>query len=188
MTKEDIKKVIKGRKIIDSIESPDPVVLTAKNDELKAIKDYTDARNIELREEIKTLQDKENQSIIKAAEALLKLGFKSIGEFMDYESAKTFEAYKEANPLDGFCDGCPHLAVAPCRVKYGDEFACFFQKLKIPSDMIYKIVWKGRRNNESETVGGQTRVVCPAGHGFFEDEAKRKTPAFDLNWRVSCRF
>ena len=30
MTKENIKKVIKGRKIIDSIESPDPVVLTAE--------------------------------------------------------------------------------------------------------------------------------------------------------------
>ncbi|MBA7559887.1 hypothetical protein ES708_01505 [subsurface metagenome] len=175
MKRNDIKRLLAGRKIIDSIQKPDDVELTNMHATLKAIKDYTTPDAVSLRKEIDALYETERQSILAAQDQLHKLGFKDDSEFFEFNHQMCLDDIKARVKVTRFpCTGCP---TKKCIELYKNN-ACFYRPNSNIGDSPYELRLRLRKKSKSTSY--EEVRICPEGYGY--NYKRIREPLFDLSW------
>jgi hypothetical protein len=196
MEQKDIDRLLAGRKIIDEIKSPDPVVLSALNAKTKKTESVSLSTVKQTLAERDALLKIEGDSIVNAEKQLVELGFAGIGDFMSFNEKMCFDAFKECRPVQGFCDLCKGNLDAEgketgmmCKNLTGQSLCekdVEERNTEVLLDFIYRNTF---RHIEMFGVsiykrkGNISRGVCPEGHGFYVDENLCKPFPFTLFWR-----
>lgn len=198
--KEDIDKLLKGRKIIDSIQKPDSNILNdlhtqAKLSVMRTVTITNKEDAIIANQEIERLMEIEKQSILQAQKDIIELGFEDLGDFIAFNNKLCLDALKECRPIQGFCDLCKGnldengKETGPmCGKTYGYSVCKndIDQTQEILKNFLYihtlKII-KNHGINFYYRKGTISRGVCPEAHGFYVDETQCKPLPFSLSWR-----
>jgi hypothetical protein len=157
MNQKDIDRLLTCRKIIDS---------------------HNDNR-VNLKDDAAKMAAVENYIITLKAN-----GFSSVQNFENFNRFMNMCAYLECRPLQGKCDKCSgYKETPPCLEKWGDN-SCYSvgqvnvddNKTLVAADTFVK----GLQTTKNKI----TKVFCPEGHGFYNDEALCKPLPFDITWSV----
>jgi len=178
MEQKDIDRLLAGRKIIDGIKSPDSEYLNTLNQTAKKSKDVDIAKVKQTLAERDALLKIESDSIIAAEKQLVELGFKGIGDFLEFNKTMCLEETKDRLEITKLsCEGCP---TKKCVELYGKQ-ACFYTNTMTLPDYIYNMYLNLRlKSGEKDYADVQ---ICPEGYGYHYKALRE--PQFDLRWRYN---
>ena len=178
MEQKDIDRLLAGRKIIDGIKSPDSEYLNTLNQTAKKSKDVDIAKVKQTLAERDALLKIESDSIIDAEKQLVELGFKGIGDFLEFNKTMCLEETKDRLEITKLsCEGCP---TKKCVELYGKQ-ACFYTNTMTLPDYIYNMYLNLRlKSGEKDYADVQ---ICPEGYGYHYKALRE--PQFDLRWRYN---
>lgn len=189
MNKEDINKLLEGRKIIDTSK-----ILKS---EIRAKYEKTNYEEMQKQFTSNT----ENTSL-----SLAKLGFNSIDEFEVFNKDMVMQAIRECRTVRGTCDKCGGELSPYCVKAFGKD-SCYTKTGNMEqediSEGIYKYIYyllkhknaiEEREKSEDgkiynlENTGSmvvsikEDKIrVCPEGHGYY---LENKPYPFDMTWKV----
>jgi len=183
ITKEDIKKLLEGRKIIDGIQRIDTAVLEQRVADIKPDKlaTLTKAEIIEKKESLDALYEAEAQSIEAAKQKLADLGFNSIGEFLDFNKQMCLDEYKDIVIIERYpCDTCKER---PCITIYKEAASCYKTPYPDIPDGVYIYFLEARKRIARQQISLQDAWLCPDKCGYHWGGDKRE-PQFDVTWCI----
>ena len=172
---KDIDRLLAGRKVIDGIKSPDSEYLNTLNQTAKKTVEISIATVKQTLAEREALLKTESDSIIAAEKQLVELGFKGIGDFLEFNKTMCLEETKERLEIVRLpCDGCP---TKKCIELYKDK-ACFYDTSgKVPEYMAQFILSLRLKSSDKDWTDVR---ICPKGYGI--DWTVKREPQFDLRW------
>ena len=175
---KDIDKLLAGRKIIDGIKSPDSEYLNMLNQTAKKSESVSLTTVKQTLAERDALLKIESDSIIDAEKQLVELGFKGIGDFLEFNKTMCLEETKERLEIVRLpCDGCP---TKKCIELYKDK-ACFYDTSgKVPKYMAQLHLSLRLKSKEQDFSDVR---ICPDGYGIVFKALRE--PQFDLRWRYN---
>jgi hypothetical protein len=178
MNQKDIDRLLAGRKAIDEIKRPDVDVVNTLN--LTTKKSETVSLTVvkQSLSELDALRKIESDSIIAAEKQLIELGFKGIGNFLEFNRQMCLEETKDRLEIKRLpCEGCP---TKKCIELYKDK-ACFYDTSgKVPEYMAQFILSLRLKSNNKDWSDVR---ICPKGFGI--DWTVKREPQFDLRWRYN---
>lgn len=178
MEQKDIDRLLAGRKIIDEIKSPDPVVLSALNAKTKKPESVSLSTVKQALAERDALLKIEGDSIVNAEKQLIELGFKGIGDFLEFNKTMCLEETKERLEIVRLpCDGCP---TKKCIELYKDK-ACFYDTSGKVPEYMHRYHLSLRLQSKEQDFSDVR--ICPDGYGIVFNVLRE--PQFDLGWRYN---
>lgn len=160
------------------------------------ISNLKEARKLieEYRQNESTNIDLKNKQFEILNQNLMKLGYESLTQFLDYNEKVSIEIYIECVPIDGYCDGCPGNPLPKCKELIHYK-GCQTIKDILPKDLNINVVKTLIATNSfrRERRGGgivinNARINksilkdCASNHGFYIDGSKVKEFPFDIFW------
>lgn len=152
-------------------------------DKIEKVSDLDD--KIKLRD---TLEAGRAASTVEYLDTLNFYGFKDIQSFYKYYNEQCFKAYKECNPVSGFCDWCGYSewGKQKCAELYGVKGCGIKQPVTCPDSALKWAMQQEALGLAEEVDGIKWHNGCPKGHGFYikVKDCKPMPKELDIKWRT----